>query len=215
MKTIVLVEDEASLATGLQRYLEQESYRCVWCATLTEVAQHWLAADLVLLDRRMPEGDSLAWLPQWLASKAVPVIVLTARVEVLDRVAGLDAGARDYLTKPFAHDELLARIRAQLRQLGDAAQALGALTLHPARLHASWQGQEVAFTRTEFALLSLLVRMVGRVLSRDEILNRVWGYQAFPTTRTVDTHILQLRQKLPGLSIETVRGIGYRLEASP
>jgi two-component system response regulator QseB len=215
MKTIVLVEDDASLATGLQRYLEQAGYRCVWCATLTEVAQHWLAADLVLLDRSMPEGDSLAWLPQWLASKAVPVIVLTARVEVLDRVAGLDAGARDYLTKPFAHDELLARIRAQLRQLGDAPQALGALTLHPARLHASWQGQEVAFTRTEFALLSLLVRMVGRVLSRDEILNRVWGYQAFPTTRTVDTHILQLRQKLPGLPIETVRGIGYRLEALP
>lgn len=215
MKTIVLVEDDASLATGLQRFLEQAGYRCVWCATLTEVAQHWLAADLVLLDRNMPEGDSLAWLPQWLASKAVPVIVLTARVEVLDRVAGLDAGARDYLTKPFAHDELLARIRAQLRQLGDAPQALGSLTLHPARLHASWQGQEVAFTRTEFALLSLLVRMVGRVLSRDEILNRVWGYQAFPTTRTVDTHILQLRQKLPGLPIETVRGIGYRLEALP
>lgn len=81
-------------------------------------------------------------------------------------------------------------------------------------MQASWQDAEVSFTPTEFALLTLLVRMAGRVLSREEILNRVWGYQAFPSTRTVDTHILQLRQKLPGLAIETVRGIGYRLEVA-
>ncbi|HHQ4683626.1 TPA: response regulator transcription factor [Aeromonas veronii] len=212
MKTILLVEDEAPLAENLQRYLTREGYCCLWCDTLAAAEQQWLAADLVLLDRSMPEGDALEWLPQWLARKALPVIVLTARVEVSDRVAGLDAGARDYLTKPFSHDELLARIRAQLRQLGDGTQAVGGLQLHPARMQASWQDAEVSFTPTEFALLTLLVRMAGRVLSREEILNRVWGYQAFPSTRTVDTHILQLRQKLPGLAIETVRGIGYRLE---
>ncbi|WP_323897819.1 response regulator transcription factor [Aeromonas veronii] len=214
MKTILLVEDEALLAENLQRYLTREGYRCLWCDTLTAAEQQWLAADLVLLDRTMPEGDALDWLPQWLARKALPVIVLTARVEVSDRVAGLDAGARDYLTKPFSHDELLARIRAQLRQLGDGTQAVGGLQLHPARMQASWQDVEVSFTPTEFALLTLLVRMAGRVLSREEILNRVWGYQAFPSTRTVDTHILQLRQKLHGLAIETVRGIGYRLEVA-
>ncbi|ALP41590.1 MULTISPECIES: response regulator transcription factor [Aeromonas] len=214
MKTILLIEDEVSLAENLQRYLSREGYRCLWCKTLVAAEAQWLAADLVLLDRTMPEGDSLDRLPQWLARKALPVIVLTARVEVSDRVAGLDAGARDYLTKPFSHDELLARVRAQLRQLGDGAQTVGGLQLYPARMQASWHGEMVSFTPTEFALLTLLARMVGRVLSREEILNRVWGYQAFPSTRTVDTHILQLRQKLPGLVIETVRGIGYRLEGA-
>ncbi|MGL5993239.1 MAG: response regulator transcription factor, partial [Aeromonas sobria] len=156
MKTILLVEDEALLAENLQRYLTREGYRCLWCDTLAAAEQQWLAADLVLLDRTMPEGDALDWLPQWLARKALPVIVLTARVEVSDRVAGLDAGARDYLTKPFSHDELLARIRAQLRQLGDGTQAMGGLQLYPARMQASWQDGEVSFTPTEFALLTLL-----------------------------------------------------------
>ncbi|NHR08695.1 response regulator transcription factor, partial [Chromobacterium haemolyticum] len=174
----------------------------------------WLRADLVILDRSLPDGDSLRHLPGWLAQKALPVIVLTARVEVGDRVAGLEAGARDYLSKPFAHAELLARIRAQLRPLGDGSLSLGALSLQPARQSANWQGREVALTRTEFELLALLARMAGRVMSRDELLNQVWGYEHFPSTRTVDTHILQLRQKLPGLAIETVRGVGYRLEKS-
>lgn len=131
MKTILLVEDEALLAENLQRYLTREGYRCLWCDTLTAAEQQWLAADLVLLDRTMPEGDALDWLPQWLARKALPVIVLTARVEVSDRVAGLDAGARDYLTKPFSHDELLARIRAQLRQLGMALRQWAACSFIP------------------------------------------------------------------------------------
>ena len=214
MKTILLVEDEALLAENLQRYLIREGYRCLWCDTLTAAEQQWLAADLVLLDRTMPEGDALDWLPQWLARKALPVIVLTARVEVADRVAGLDAGARDYLSKPFAHQELLARIRAQLRQLGDGSLQVGALQLYPARQAASWQGQAVALSPTEFALLATLARMAGRVMSRDELLNQVWGYDHFPSTRTVDTHILQLRQKLPGIAIETLRGVGYRLHAA-
>ncbi|OQS37713.1 response regulator transcription factor [Chromobacterium haemolyticum] len=214
MNTLLLIEDDATLGDGLSRFLEDAGYRCLWLGRAEEVAAQWLRADLVILDRSLPDGDSLRHLPGWLAQKALPVIVLTARVEVGDRVAGLEAGARDYLSKPFAHAELLARIRAQLRPLGDGSLSLGALSLQPARQSANWQGREVALTRTEFELLALLARMAGRVMSRDELLNQVWGYEHFPSTRTVDTHILQLRQKLPGLAIETVRGVGYRLEKS-
>lgn len=211
--TLLLIEDDPALGAGLQAFLQQEGYDCLWCRDAAAVAGLWHRAELVILDRQLPDGDSLAHLPGWLAQKALPVIVLTARVELADRVAGLDAGARDYLTKPFAHAELLARIRAQLRPLGDGTQECGALRLVPARLTAHWQGREVVLTRTEFDLLALLARMAGRVFTRDELLNQVWGYQHFPSTRTVDTHVLQLRQKLPGLPIATVRGVGYRLEA--
>ncbi|MDP5009229.1 MAG: response regulator transcription factor [Glaciimonas sp.] len=209
---ILLVEDDLALGAGLQAFLQQEGFQCVWHSDTSKVAEVWLQADLVILDRQLSDGDSLRFLPQWLAQKALPVIVLTARVDVSDRVAGLEAGARDYLSKPFAHVELLARIRAQLRPLGEAQLASGALQLFPALHTVQWQQQEITLTHTEFALLAMLVRMVGRVFTRDELLNQVWGYQHFPSTRTVDTHILQLRQKLPGIPIATVRGVGYRLE---
>lgn len=214
MSTLLLIEDDPLLGDSLQHYLQAEGYTCLWQAAADGVAACWHQADLVILDRSLPDGDSLRHLPGWLARKALPVIVLTARVEVADRVAGLDAGARDYLSKPFAHQELLARIRAQLRQLGDGSLQVGALQLYPARQAASWQGQAVALSPTEFALLATLARMAGRVMSRDELLNQVWGYDHFPSTRTVDTHILQLRQKLPGIAIETLRGVGYRLHTA-
>lgn len=209
--TILLIEDDAEVGAGLRRFLQQQGYACVWLRDSAEVAERWRQAELAILDRQLPDGDSLRLLPQWLALKALPVIVLTARVELEDRVAGLEAGARDYLTKPFAHVELLARIRAQLRPLGEGQLACGALQLFPARLAAAWRGAEVALTRTEFELLAMLARMPDRVFTRDELLNQVWGYQRFPSTRTVDTHVLQLRQKLAELPIETVRGVGYRL----
>ncbi|MCD4499540.1 response regulator transcription factor [Chromobacterium vaccinii] len=209
--TILLIEDDAELGAGLRQFLRQQGYDCLWLRDGGEVAAHWRQAELAILDRQLPDGDSLRLLPQWLALKALPVIVLTARVELDDRVAGLEAGARDYLTKPFAHVELLARVRAQLRPLGEGQLACGGLSLFPARQAAGWRGGEVALTRTEFDLLAMLARMPGRVFTRDELLNQVWGYQHFPSTRTVDTHVLQLRQKLPDIPIETVRGVGYRL----
>jgi two-component system, OmpR family, response regulator QseB len=213
--SILLIEDDQDLGSGLQQFLQLEGFACVWQSDAGAVAAIWHQADLVILDRQLADGDSLRFLPQWLAQKALPVIILTARVEVSDRVAGLEAGARDYLSKPFAHVELLARIRAQLRPLGEGQLESGALQLFPARHVAQWQGQEATLTQTEFALLAMLVRMAGRVFTRDELLNQVWGYQHFPSTRTVDTHILQLRQKLPEVPIETVRGVGYRLEKTP
>lgn len=208
---LLLIEDDPSLGSGLQQFLQQEGYACIWQRDASAVTAVWRQADLAILDRQLADGDSLRFLPQWLAQKALPVIVLTARIEVSDRVAGLEAGARDYLGKPFSHIELLARIRAQLRPLGEGVLESGALQLFPARHAAQWRQQEVALTQTEFALLAMLVRMAGRVFTRDELLNQVWGYQHFPSTRTVDTHILQLRQKLQGIPIETVRGVGYRL----
>ncbi|WP_279457269.1 response regulator [Aeromonas veronii] len=119
MKTILLVEDEALLAENLQRYLTREGYRCLWCDTLAAAEEQWLAADLVLLDRTMPEGDALDWLPRWLARKALSVIVLTARGEVSDRVAGLDAGGAR-----LPHQALLPR-RAAGADPGSAAPAGG------------------------------------------------------------------------------------------
>lgn len=210
--TLLLIEDDIALGEGLATFLQREGFNCRWLRSSEYVLDHWYQADLAILDRQLPEGDSLRLLPQWLAKKALPVIVLTAKVSVEERVAGLEAGARDYLSKPFAHVELLARIRAQLRPLGDGLLICGELSLLPARQMATWQGKEVALTATEFALLAMLMQMAGRVFTRDELLNQVWGYQSFPSTRTVDTHVLQLRQKLPGLPITSVRGIGYRLE---
>ncbi len=210
--SLLLIEDDPALGQGLQSFLQQEGFTCKWLRDVSQVDSLWVQADLVILDRQLPDGDSLRFLPQWLAKKALPVIVLTARVEVDDRVAGLEAGARDYLTKPFAHVELLARIRAQLRTLGEGQLEAGELRLFPARQAVLWQGSEVGLTATEFGLLAMLVQMSGRVFTRDELLNQVWGYQHFPSTRTVDTHILQLRQKLTGIAISSIRGVGYRLD---
>jgi len=211
-ETLLLIEDDRALGLGLQTFLQQEGFTCLWLPDVTEVASQWHKADLVILDRQFPDGDSLRYLPGWLAKKALPVIVLTARVQVDDRVAGLEAGARDYLTKPFAHVELLARIRAQLRTLGEGQLGAGELQIFPSRQTVRWRNSDVSLTATEFSLLAMLVQMEGRVFTRDELLNQVWGYQSFPTTRTVDTHILQLRQKLPGIAITSVRGVGYRLD---
>jgi DNA-binding response OmpR family regulator len=139
-------------------------------------------------------------------------------VTVKDRVAGLDSGANDYLTKPFAEAELFARIRAQLRSpdnqdQDDTKVTTPNLVIDKATREVLFNNELVTLTRTEFDLLLFLASNLGRVFTRDELLDHVWGYNHFPTTRTVDTHVLQLRQKLPGLEIETLRGVGYKMKA--
>ncbi|WP_434361623.1 response regulator transcription factor [Parasalinivibrio latis] len=216
--TLLLVEDDANLADGLLASLEQAGYKCLYAPNASEVAQHWEHADMVILDRQLPEGDSITMLPEWIKIKQVPVIMLTAMVSVRDRVTGLDSGATDYLTKPFAEAELLARVRVHLRNNIESVApisenvAVGGLQIDLASRRVVCGSEEVTLTRTEFELLTFLAKNAGRVFTRDELLDQVWGYNHYPTTRTVDTHILQLRQKLPGVEIETLRGVGYRMK---
>ncbi|MCG9555101.1 response regulator transcription factor [Vibrio sp. Isolate31] len=217
-QTLLLVEDDKNLADGLLVSLEQAGYECLHAELISEVEGYWEHADLVILDRQLPDGDSVDSLPGWKKKKDIPVILLTALVTVKDKVAGLDSGANDYLTKPFAEAELFARIRAQLRlpdaEEQDASKVIAQnLVIDKATREVFFNEQEVTLTRTEFDLLLFLASNLGRVFTRDELLDHVWGYNHFPTTRTVDTHVLQLRQKLPGLEIETLRGVGYKMKA--
>ncbi|MBD1566760.1 response regulator transcription factor [Vibrio sp. SA48] len=217
-QTLLLVEDDKNLADGLLVSLEQAGYDCLHAETIAEVKQHWDSADLVILDRQLPDGDSVQSLPEWKKIKEVPVILLTALVTVKDKVAGLDAGANDYLTKPFAEAELFARIRAQLRSpegegQDDVKVVTPNLVIDKSTREVFYKDESITLTRTEFDLLLFLASNLGRVFTRDELLDHVWGYNHFPTTRTVDTHVLQLRQKLPGLEIETLRGVGYKMKA--
>ncbi|WP_108650285.1 response regulator transcription factor [Dongshaea marina] len=212
MSQLLLIEDDPLLGEGLSQFLQRHGYEVDWLQLAQDVESHWLRADLVILDRQLADGDSLQYLASWLSLKALPVIILTARGELEERIDGLAAGARDYVTKPFAEEELLARIHAQLRPLGCAPLNYGPLTLDLSCQQASIEGKEIELTPKEFKLLWMLVQNPRRIYSRDELLNKVWGYQSFPSTRTIDNHILQLRQKFPGLTIETVRGIGYRLK---
>jgi DNA-binding response OmpR family regulator len=197
--------------------LELAGYNCLHAEFISQVEQHWEEADLVILDRQLPDGDSVEHLAGWKKIKDVPVILLTALVTVKDKVTGLDAGANDYLTKPFAEAELFARIRAQLRapeaDTEDATKVVTeSLVIDKATREVNYKGELITLTRTEFDLLLFLASNLGRVFTRDELLDHVWGYNHFPTTRTVDTHVLQLRQKLPGLEIETLRGVGYKMK---
>ncbi|MEH6533435.1 MAG: response regulator transcription factor [Photobacterium frigidiphilum] len=217
-QTLLLVEDDRNLADGLLESLKQAGYTCLYADCANKVADLWPDADLVVLDRQLPEGDSLDFLSGWLSIKHVPVILLTAMVSVTDKVIGLDSGAKDYLTKPFAEEELLARIRLHLRNGKDDHLAaniitVGQISINMESREVNHDGDIVTLTRTEFELLVFLAKNAGRVFTRDELLDQVWGYNHYPTTRTVDTHILQLRQKLIGIEIETLRGVGYRMKS--
>ncbi|WP_104400618.1 response regulator transcription factor [Vibrio penaeicida] len=211
MTKILLIEDDQLLGEGFSQYLVKEGFDCKWLRDSRNVEDHWIQADLVILDRQLPEGDSLTWLPQWLMMKAIPVIVLTAKIEVEQRIEGLMAGAKDYVVKPFSHQELLARIYAQLRPLGESKLSYLDVQIDISKRVVIQNGEDLSLKPKEFQLLVLLVQNQGRVFHRDELLNKVWGFQAFPSTRTVDNHILHLRQKIPVLKIETLRGVGYRL----
>jgi two-component system, OmpR family, response regulator len=228
MTTILLVEDEAELARIIQRELESTGYD-VWHAQDGPEAVRLFAdspPDLVVLDWMLPGMDGLEVLRRLRQHSAVPVLMLTARAEEVDRVIGLEVGADDYLTKPFGMRELLARVRALLRRharlheliAADRAPAsaplhLGALVLDPEAHTAELQGRSLELTRTEFDLLHLLLRNRGRAFSRAYLHDAVWGEPAVEGDRSVDNAILRLRKKLGpvGDAIETVWGVGYRL----
>jgi DNA-binding response OmpR family regulator len=218
---ILVVEDELLISSFLERGLTAEGH-AVETADRGERAIDLFAAnrpDLVVLDVMLPGLDGFDVLASIRAiDPAVPVIMLTARGEIADRVRGLDLGATDYLTKPFAFAELTARIRAHTRQpnRGGGAHALeaGDLVLDLLTREARIDGRDVALSAREFALLAYLMRHPGQVLSRQQIQNGVWGYAFDPRSNLVDVYVGYLRRKLlsqGSCPIETVRGMGYRL----
>jgi phosphate regulon transcriptional regulator PhoB len=222
---VLIVEDEPDIRDLLVFHLEREGYQVVKCRNGEEAlrAAHASPPDLVLLDLMLPEMDGLEVcrrLRQDPATQSLPIVMLTARGDEVDRVLGLEMGADDYVVKPFSPRELIARIRAVLRRArpaaGTAALTVGRITIDPAAHIVLVDGAPVSLTRKEFDLLRALVEARGRVLSREFLLDHVWGYTAAGEveSRTVDVHVRRLRQKLgpEGQRISTVTGVGYRLE---
>ena len=218
MKSILLVEDDRNIAESLSAYLRGESYRVDVCTNLGD-ARSRIAENpsMVILDWSLPDGQGLDLLKELRhRGNDVPVILLTARTELIDKVLALESGASDYLTKPFEPRELVARIRVRLRESNRNATSFNfaGISLNETTRVADFRGERMDLTKLEFDLLKLLIESPGRVFTREMILNKVWGYDCFPTTRTVDNHIVQLRQKMEPAMFETVRGVGYRLVES-
>lgn len=219
MTQILLIEDDQNLGDALEKFLLQEGCQIFRALTLEKASQFNLEKiDLVILDWMLPDGQGIDWLEKLRRENQItPVILLTARNELIDKVLGLERGANDYMTKPFEPRELMARIRVQLRSPQKTIpenhkqeiQRLN-LIISPETREVFYHQQPVELTKMEFNLLMLLAKKPGRAFPREEILNKVWGFENYPTTRTVDTHVLQLRQKFNDEMIETVRGIGYR-----
>ncbi|MDZ4853929.1 MAG: response regulator transcription factor [Nitrospirota bacterium] len=224
-KKILIVEDEPDILQLLTLYLEKEGYRTVSAASgmegLRQVKQE--KPDLVVLDLMLPEIDGLEVcrrLRSVPATAMLPIIMLTAKAEESDTIIGLELGADDYVTKPFSPKTLVARIKALFRRLErkqDESQAhyrYGDLVMDLGRHEVTVHKTEVPLTAKEFGLLEHLLRNPGRVLTRDILLNTVWGYDYYGTTRTVDVHIRRLKQKLPSLNeaILSVKSLGYKLK---
>lgn len=223
---ILIVEDEASIAELISVNLRHNGFQPVW-AMDAESAQRELdeiLPDVILLDWMLPGESGLTLARRWRASartKTVPILMLTARGDEADRVAGLDAGADDYIVKPFSPRELLARIRAVLRrrvpESAGGAVKIGDLQLDADTYRVSWQDKPLKVGPTEFKLLQYMMRHPERVHTRGMLLDKVWGDHVYIEERTVDVHVKRLRESLgdAGAMIETVRGAGYRLTAAP
>jgi two-component system OmpR family response regulator len=218
---ILVVEDEPDIADFVRRSLEAAGYAVTCAADGDGGAREALSGEyaLILLDIMLPGRSGLEVLDALRArDRETPVIMLTAKAEIDDKVAGLDRGANDYMIKPFSIDELLARVRAQLRQPHQSVADIlevGDLTLHLTTRTVERGGVDVKLTAREFELLAYLMRHPGQVLSRTQILNSVWGYDHDPGTNVLDVYMSYLRGKLRSESgeapIETVRNAGYRL----
>lgn len=224
---ILVVDDEASIRELLSFNLKKNGYSVETAADGCEALAKAAGMDLVLLDIMLPEVDGLEVCRRLKAdpqTSGIPIIMLTAKAEEIDRVLGLELGADDYVVKPFSMRELLARVKAVLRRSAKDSQSekgreetlkIGGLRLDFSSYQAWLHDEPIALTPKEYELLKLLVTNPGRAFTRDELLERIWGYEYYGDTRTVDVHIRHLRAKLKGdenisKAIETVRGIGYR-----
>jgi two-component system response regulator RegX3 len=216
--TVLLIEDEQSIGLLVRAYLERDGFQALWVRSgeegLAELGRH--PVRLVVLDVGLPGVDGFEVCRRIRARSSLPIIMLTARDEEADRVAGLEVGADDYVSKPFSPRELMARVKAVLRRTEPRTQEdlleQGDVTLWRSAREVSVGGSRVDLTGKEFDLLSFFMENPGAVLSRELLLDRVWGMEYPGETRTVDVHVGQLRKKLgrPSL-IETVRGAGYKL----
>ncbi len=220
---ILLVEDEAEFAKAMRGALERDRFVVDWVTSisLASEASRSHVHELVLLDRTLPDGDGLSLIPQLRADNpGVPIIVLSARGELTDRVAGLDDGADDYLVKPFDLAEMLARIRAVQRRPNELAPdeiVVGDLVFDMAFGEARVHGTQLVLQRREVAVLTALIRRRGRVVLRETIEEAVYGFDDAIQSNTLDSHISRLRRKFSdagaGVEIHTVRGVGYLLRA--
>ena len=223
MARALVVEDDSDIATLITHYLERDGWRC-------DVARDGLDAlsklgaetyRLVVLDLQLPGRDGLSVLTQIRATprlKGLPVVIVTARGEETDRIVGLEIGADDYIVKPFSPKEFAARVKAILRRIDRSGEAEDAIAIGPvhidrARHTVTENGKTVHLTAKEFSLLIALADARGRVLSRDRLLEDIWGYSYIEGMRTIDVHVRRLREKLPAIAarIASVKPIGYRL----
>jgi DNA-binding response OmpR family regulator len=224
-KKILIVEDEGDILHLVKHYLEKEGFRTVVATTglqaLKKVTED--TPDLVVLDLMLPEMDGLEVCKRLRSAPStamLPIIILTAKAEESDTIVGLELGADDYVTKPFSPKTLVARLKALLRRVERTPETepdlyrYQALTLNLSRHEVSLDHQEVILTTKEFGLLEHLLRHRGRVLTREVLLNAVWGYDYYGTTRTIDVHIRRLKLKLPLLedAIVSVKSLGYKLK---
>ena len=215
MTTVLLVEDDDALRDLLSFHLSQAGFKVIEAVNVSEAQEQYKKATVVVLDWMLPDGSGINWLKAVRAqteTKSIPVLMLTARASEMDKVTGLNAGADDYLSKPFSSAELVARLRALLRRIQPVTQiSLGVLSLDVEQGLVTLENQRLQLTRREFDLLMFLASNPGRVFSRNELLDKVWGEDFVGTDRTVDQHIAQIRAHIGEHWIETVRGRGYRL----
>ncbi len=222
-QTILIIEDEEALARFVELELTHEGYRVEKAFDGREGLQKALEGshDLILLDIMLPSLNGLEVLRRLRREKKTPVILLTARDAVMDKVTGLDMGADDYITKPFAIEELLARIRVSLRKHEKAPESdlkrLSEIVLDPLRHTVTVRGNDVSLTSREFQLLEYMMENEGIVLSRETLLSNVWGYDYMGETNVVDVYIRYLRQKIDEAydlkTLHTVRGVGYVMKS--
>ena len=219
MNHVLIIEDEPKLAQLVAQYLEREGFTWTHIADGSEVMP-WLGehdTDLILLDLNLPGKDGLTLCRELRAQGHTPIIMTTARVDELDRLLGLELGADDYLCKPYSPRELVARVKAVLRRVHMPSTSGDVLQLNEAQLSVGLNGQTLALTSVEFALLKRLADQPGRIFSRDHLMDNIYPDHRVVNDRTIDSHIKKLRRKLEQLDpktewIESVYGAGYRLK---
>ena len=223
MPKILVVDDEPNIIELAKLYLEREGYQVEGAASGHDALSRQVSfnPDLIILDLMLPDIDGFEVCRQIRAKSDVPILMLTARKEDVDKIVGLEMGADDYLTKPYNPRELVARVRAVLRRYHAGMKAgdiieVGRLRIDILRYEVAIDGKAVKLRTKEFALLAALARNQGIVLSREKLLELVWGFDYFGETRTVDVHVNHLREKIAGsgADIETVRGTGYKMTIS-